>query len=157
MTQRRSQKKTRTTFEHQQLRMSNIDWLIRLVIRKWQGIMFVKICWHRSLKHVTKGSAQNLNYIECRGTYHAQSSFNYSYSRLYKFLVATHITNGQKFQTISTIALFMFFNFHWYWRQIDFCVFCSNLPQKISQKNFIFNTSIRVPNIIFDALICFYM
>ena len=71
--------------------------------------MFVKICWHRSLKHVTKGSAQNPNYIECRGTYHAQSSFNYSYSRLYKFLVATHITNGQKFQTISTIALFMFF------------------------------------------------
>ena len=93
VTQRRSQKKTRTTFEHQQLRMSNIDWLIRLVIRKWQGIMFVKICWHRSLKHVTKGSAQNPNYIECRGTYHAQSSFNCSYSRLHKLLVATHITN----------------------------------------------------------------
>ena len=32
----------------------------------------------------------------------------------------------------------MFFNFHWFWGQIDFCVFCSNLPRKISQKKYIF-------------------
>ena len=35
----------------------------------------------------------------------------------------------------TTIAFFMFFSFHWFWRKIDFCVFAQNCHKKSVKKN----------------------